>query len=1001
MGVGDDHALRLQVLGPLRARRDGSTVALGPVQRRVVLAVLALRADRPIGRDQLIDAVWGTAPPGRAVNLVQRHVSALRRVLWPAGSVPDGLVWTDAGYRLAVPAGTLDLSQFDDLLASARAARAAGDLPAAAEALHTALGLWRGPVCDGLRSPFLDVERARLAERRTGVLEDRIELDLALGRDLDLVDELRTLVADHPTRERLRGLLMRALYRGARPAEALAAYQEARGYLREEFGVDPSPQLRLLQQQILTADPALAAGVGQAAPVGPDTARLPSAGSAWSRRASDRAGPIVQGPADPVPPVPVTTGPAARPAELRQPAVLPVPAQLPHRLGDFVGREAELDRLDAALRVDPATGDDESCGPIICVAGTAGVGKTTLAVQWAHRVRGRYPDGQLYVDLHGFDPHAPPAEPAAVIRGFLDALGMAPDRIPVEVAGQAGLYRSLLADRRVLVVLDNARDAVQVRPLLPGSTGCPVLVTSRNQLVSLIVTDGARPVPVDLMPTRAARALLARRLGRDRVTAEPAAVDDIILACARLPLALSIVAARAATNPDFSLEALAGELRAAHGSLDAFDAGEHATDVRAVFSWSYTGLPEPAARLFRLLWLAPGPDISITAAAALGGVPVSAARVALTELGRANLMLERRPGRFTLHDLLRTYAGELTAALDPAEERRRAATRVLDHYLHTAHRADQLINPYRDDPIELPVGAAAVVLGNLAGRQAALAWFTDEQANLIAAVRWAAGDGFDAHAWRLAWTLTSYLDRRGHWHESAVVQQTGLDAARRVADRRGEATCNLGLAHACTRQRRHDAACAHAEQALAGYAGLGDRIGMAHAHHALAFDLDRRGRYADALAQARQELELYVAAGHRTGEGRARNAVGWFHFALGQHEEALRECTAALELQRAAGARYDQADTLDSLARANYALGRYGPAIDRCGEALELHREFGQHYDEGDELVLLGDIRLASGQPEPARDAWKQALVILDQLGDPDADSVRVRLGRPNSSTVD
>ncbi len=645
-------APRFGVLGPLRVWRGEDVVDLGPLQQRVVLAVLLLHAGRPVSRQQMISAVWGEAPPGHAVNLVQRHVSGLRRVLRtdrPGGAASFRLVWTDAGYLLTLPAGALDLEVFESELARARAARAAGDLAEAAAALHSALGLWRGPVCDGLSSPYLDAQRDRLAESRTGVTEDRIELDLALGSHTDLIAELRELLAANPLRERLHGLLMLALYRAGRQADALAAFRDARRQLRDELGVEPAAPLQQLHQQILAADPQLAAAA-RSVPIGsaPETAH---------RRL--------------------------------------VPAQLPHSSPDFTNRDTEIEQLNDLL---PADGTEVG-GPVIAaIAGTAGAGKSALAVHWAHQVRDRFPDGQLYVNLRGFDPGGSVMDPADAIRGFLDAFAVPADRIPVDLDAQGALYRSMLADLRVLILLDNARDGAQVRPLLPGSPGSLVVVTSRNQLISLAATDGAHPVPLDLLSPGEAQQLFTRRLGRRRVAAEPAAVTAIITACAGLALALSVVTARAAANPRLMLAALAEELRET-GGLDALDAGDTLTNVRTVFSWSYQALSEPAARMFRLLGLHAGPDIGAPAAASLAGVPVAGARAALTELTRAHLLTDRGGGRFTFHDLLRAYAAELADTHDSAVDRRAAIRRVLDHYLHTAYHADGLLRRSREDAI--------------------------------------------------------------------------------------------------------------------------------------------------------------------------------------------------------------------------------------------------------------------------------------------------------------
>lgn len=970
-----DPGLRFQVLGPLKAWRGDTALNLGPVQQRVVLAVLLMLQNRPISRPQMTSAVWGDAEPSSATNLLHRHISGLRRVLEPdrpARAAPGQLTWTEAGYLLTVPAGRVDLEIFDLDVDQARRARANGDLPAAAAGLRSALALWRGPACGGLTSPFLDAQRDRLGERLIGIIEERVELDLAIGDHTDVIGELRQLIAEHPLRERLHGLLMLALYQAGRRADALVAFQDARVLLREELGVDPAAPLQRLHQQILTGDPDLAA---------PGYRDIPAAGDAAPVAAQVADQPPVPAQAADQPPVPAQV-----------PDKLPVPAQLPHSMPGFSGRQAQLDQLNELLPSDEH--DEQAAGTIVvtAIAGTAGVGKTALAVHWAHQVRDRFPDGQLYVNLRGFDPAGPAMEPAEAIRGFLDAFSVPPQRIPPDLDAQAALYRTLLADRRVLIVLDNARDASQVRPLLPGTPLSLVIVTSRNQLLSLVATNGAQPIVVDLLSEGEARRLLIRRLGRQRIVAEPSAVDQIIDSCAGLPLALSIVSARASANARLPLADLAGELREARGGLHALDGGDTHTDIRAVFSWSYNALSPPAARLFRLLGLHAGPDIGLPGVASLFGVPVPQARALLTELTRAHLLSSRGNRRFTFHDLLRAYAGELAEAHDSAEERRAAVHRVLDHYLGTAYRADELLRPSRDDVITLVPSSPLVTPEDLHDHREALTWFTIEYHVLLAALRQAASDGFDVHTWQLTWTLSSFLDRSGHWHEAAAVQETALEAATHLGDPYAQAKSHGCLAFTATRLRRYDDAHAHLRHALKFYQNLGDQPAQANAQRSLAWVFNQQGSYREALSHAQQAFELFRAAGHRTGQARALNAVGWFHIQLGGHEIGLMHCQRALDLQREIGDQYGLAETLSSAAPAYQQLGRYQEAVAHYQEALQLFREFGLRNYEADALAYLGDAHLAGGNPAAAIDAWDRALVILSELGHPDASLVRGKL---------
>lgn len=621
-------AVRFGVLGPLRAWRGEAAIDLGPLQQRVVFAVLLLHANRLLGREQLIDAVWGDAIPTHAVNLLQRHVSRLRRVLEPdrqARGPSSQLVWTENGYVLAVADSGLDLDLFEGTVAQARTARAAGDLAGATEQLRSALSLWRGPLCDGLNSPFLDAERARLAERRLDVFEDQLELEVGMGNHAEVIDQLRRLTTDHPLRERLWGTLMLALYRSGRQADALRAYRDVRQHIRSDLGVEPTSSLQRLHQRLLVGDPELAAATSA-------TKRAPAAKrtSAMKRVAG------------------ITKAPTSR----------PTPAQLPHALPDFAGREAAIRRLDALLHDDGAR--LEKALVIAAIVGTAGVGKTSLAVHWAHRIRDQFPDGQLYIDMRGFDPAEPALQPSEAIRHFLDAFGVSPARIPADLDQQAALYRGLLAGRRMLIILENVTDAGQVRPLLPGAPGCLAVVTSRNSMVSLVAVNGAHAVTLDLLAVEEAREFLIRRLGAKRVAREPAAVERIIETCGGLPLALSIVAARGATNRHFSLTELAKEIDGPHGSLDAFDCGDDVANVRAAFACSYRGLRPPAAALFRLLALHAGPQISVQSAASLAAQPPKLVGRLLAELVRANLVIEPVSGSFVLPGLLRLYARELS-----------------------------------------------------------------------------------------------------------------------------------------------------------------------------------------------------------------------------------------------------------------------------------------------------------------------------------------------------
>jgi tetratricopeptide (TPR) repeat protein len=546
----------------------------------------------------------------------------------------------------------------------------------------------------------------------------------------------------------------------------------------------------------------------------------------------------------------------------------------------------------------------------------------------------------------------------------------------------------------VLVVLDNAVDSEQVRPLLPGAAGCLAILTSRNQLTSLLAAQSAYPVTLDLMTHDEAALMLTRRLGHDRVAAEPDSVDELITCCARLPLALAIVAAHAATNPRLPLAALAAELRNSGDRLDMLSTGDPGTDPRAVFSWSYHALTPAAARLFRLLGLHPGPDISTAATASLAALPSPNVRPLLTEMGRANLIHEHSPGRYTFHDLLRTYAGELAHSIDPGHERRAATRRILDHYLHTAHTAARLVYPSRD-PITLTPPPPGVFPEDLTDHERAMAWFTAEHSSLLAAVDHASTTGFDTHTWQLAWTLAIALGRRGHWHDLAATLQAAVAAARRLADPVVEAGANRLLARAYVRLGRFDDAHNHLRDALQLYQQANDRVGQAHTHRAIGYLWGRRQQPAEALDHTQQALGLYRGAGNRNGVADALNAVGWYHALLGDHRQAITFCQQALPLLQELNHRLGQAATWDSLGYANHHLGQYTQAISCYRNAIDLYQDLGERYEEGATLARLGDTHYATANPDAARDAWQEALTILDQLDHPDADTVRLRLDHP------
>lgn len=661
----------------------------------------------------------------------------------------------------------------------------------------------------------------------------------------------------------------------------------------------------------------------------------------------------------------------------------PTPRQLPADITGFTGRAEALDALN-----DLSNGGTTG---IAAVTGTAGVGKTTVAVHWAHRAAGEFPDGQLYADLRGFGPSGQITDPAEVLSGFLTACGVPADRIPVDLDGRVGLYRSVLADKRVLVVLDNARDTAQVRPLLPGGPRCAAVVTSRDQLTGLVAAEGARPVLLGLLSAPEARGLLSARLGAPRTETEPEHRDEIIRRCAGLPLALSMAAARAALRPDMTLSALSAQLRDAGDGLDLLDGDDDTTGVRAVFSWSYLAVGPEAARLFRRLGAHSGADVSPAVAAALAGVPRRTAVALLTELERAHLVTTRTGGRYVMHDLLRAYATELAERHDTPRSRRAAVHRLLDHLLHTAHDAARRLHPAKDSyTLDPPVPGS--VPETLTGDERMAHWFTVEHGNLLAAVDLAEANGFDGHVWRLARSLSGHLDRRGHWRDQLVVARAAVAAAKRLADSAAQAHACVQLAAASIRLGRHAEARSALDTALGLFRQVDDRTGLARTHLAVGWLWESQGRYAEALQQYAHAEDMYEQAGHRRGRARALNAVSELHIKLGAHGQARSAGEEALGLYRTLEDRDGIAASWDILGRVHHKLAEHSTAL-RCYErARGLFRELGHTVQEADTLGRIGDTLRATGDLAATRRTWRTALDILDGHGHPDVGDLRGRL---------
>jgi DNA-binding SARP family transcriptional activator/DNA-binding XRE family transcriptional regulator len=764
--------LWLAVLGPLEAWRDGAPLSLGPPARRAVLGMLLLEPQVLVRRDTIIDVLWGEAPPHTAVGLVQAHVSRLRSALGPRGhgAGQDGMIKAvSSAYKLSVAGNELDLLVFRDLAARAAAARAGGDDVTACELYEQAIALRRGDPLDDLDVLSGHPGITLLRQQLTSVLLRYAEVACALGQYRRVLPRLQALAVAEPLNEPAHAWLMIALAGSGQQAAAIHVYEALRWRLDRELGLYPGEELAEAHLRVLRQDIC--------------------AGSA--RR--------------------------AHPYRAAQAGLQVVPRQLPAASRYFTGRERELRALSGLLEPEP----DKTRGVVIAaLTGMAGIGKTALAVYWAHQVADRFPDGQLFVNLRGFGPAGAEVAPCAALASLLSALGVPDTLMPADMAARAALLRSRLAGRRILIVLDNAQDAEQVRSLLPGAPGCLVLVTSRNRLTGLAAAEGARLIPLDVLADWEARDLLVKKLGPARAGSELMAVRELAELCARLPLALSDAAARAASRPRLPVSRLATEMRDERGRLDALETGEPATSVRKVFSWSRARLSQPARSMFSLLGIHPAPDITVPAAASLAGLPPGQVHGALAELCDQHLVTEHVPGRYTCHALLRTYAAEAARGRDSVTDRRAAIHRVLDHYLHTASQASAALYPHS---VQLTGGQPmpGVRPEEIVSPAQAAQWFENEQHVLLAAIDYAASEDYAPHAWELPHAVGPFFQGEEYWRKLTQAQRSALAAAGELGDLTGQVLAHYHLGVLTFRLGDDDSACQHLGEAieLAGNAG--------------------------------------------------------------------------------------------------------------------------------------------------------------------------------------
>ncbi|WP_410669796.1 AfsR/SARP family transcriptional regulator [Amycolatopsis sp. cmx-4-68] len=920
--------LDFRVLGPAEVTADGHPVSLGGSRPLIVLAGLLLRANRVVPVDELGRWLWDD-DRRRSKGALQTYVLRLRRALGDQVAIRT----ESGGYLIELDDDRLDLSRFRALAARGKAAMDRGESRQAAAHFAEALGQWRGPALLNVESDALHRDEAgQLTEERLRVREQWADALLEVGEYGTVVPELSRLTRENPLRERLHEQLMVALYRSGRQAEALDVYGRISGVLAEELGLDPGPALQRTRQAILT-------GADGGDPAGAARYRL---------------------------------------------GVEPqVPHQLPADLPTFSGRECDLKALHALL---PEALDARASTPIASVEGMGGIGKTTLAVHFAHEIAGRFPGGQVYLNLRGYGP-GEPVEPSAALEAMLTALGVPCEQIPGDLDGRAASWRTHSAGRRLLVLLDNANRTEQVRPLLPGP-GCLVVITSRWQLRALVATHGARRIALEELGEEDAVELLASTIGVERVARDPAAAERFVRYCGGLPLAIRILAVRAAQFPDLALDEFVDSLDSdLLGSFDLAD-GE-GTNIRSVFSYSYQALEPSTARLLRLLGLPTGVDFTAPAAAAVAGLDLASTRPMLETLAAAHLLAQPRPGRYQFHDLIRAYAAEAASQVDSPSQRDAALDRLLDWYLASALNASRRMRPeryYRLLELDDLEGGLP-----FASHHDAMDWFGEEAGNLIAAVHLARRRRDDV-CWKLAWLLQSYFVARSRLDEWRSVFAVALEAARASGHRPGEAGILSGLGVVNGVARQYDESRRYLEQVLAIQRELGAREGEARAQYNLAMAAHNLGDYAWAYEHGMQALEIVRELGLGAFEAGVLRALGDICTSMGDHEQALRLADAALAVRGPDGEPVDTRFTLPTRGLALVGLGRLDEGIACIRDSVEMFLAMGEQYEAADVLAQLGTVHLRSGDTALAREYWLRSVRLLTELGHPDADDVRAKL---------
>ncbi|MFD0363832.1 BTAD domain-containing putative transcriptional regulator [Nocardia sp. GCM10030253] len=963
--------VRFTVLGPVEVLVDGRALPAAP-RHRAVLAWLLLNARRVYSNERLIDAIWGMEPPGTARSQIHAAVTAIRRVLREAG-VAHVLETKAAGYVVAPEPGMLDLDEFTRRVAVAQTLTTQ-DPPAAVAELRAALSLWRGEALAGLNADYVASARLLLDEKRIAAFERLADIELSLGKHDQLLDELRAQVAAHPLREKLSAQLMLAMHRAGRQADALAIARAFRTELAEQQGLDPGSAFVALEQAVLRDDPAtLAPDV----PLSPNRAHALTAfatsGPATSR--STNYVPTLSEPTQSGPPLSGATqsGPSSYAPATPEPAMveptLPVALSskanfLPYDIPDFAGRDAELDRLIGPL--------DDTTVTISAIDGMAGIGKTALAVHVAHRVAERFPDGQLFIDLQAHSANLEPIAADAALEILLRQLGIPEQSIPTSTVDRGALWRSELAGRRVVVVLDNAADTDHVRPLLPNASASLLLITSRRRLVDL---DGARALSVDLLPADDAVGLFEQIVGA-RAIAEPLAVLDVLQLCGFLPLAVRIAAARLQHRPRWTVEYLAGRLRDERRRLAELSTAERG--VAAAFALSYRQLEPEHQRMFRLLGLHPGRDFDPGAAAALANSSVDDAEMLLEDLLDAHVIAQHELGRYTFHELLREHARATGAEAETDDSRNTARTRLFDHYLHTARTAVDLLFHYSAQhrrPLPEPSRPVLPFIDDIAAGR----WLDAEHENLLATAGYAAEHGLPTFARDAAEALRPYLDGHSRHTDAARLHTVGLSASRQLADRSGEARALTDLGWAHWRQGDFEQAFSRSTQALLVSREIGDHLQEARALNTLGNVAWRRRDYDEARRNLEPALQLAVDAGNQVGEAHVRGNLAMVFAATASYTDAEDHLDRALALHRELGNQRGEALVLNNLGVIARGSGQFGLSLAHHGRARDLYRMLGNHSDEASAVNALGETARCGNNPTQAITDHTAALDLADE----------------------